>query len=142
MAKSLFENVKVVMAVAPIAASAAQISAAIDTKGYHSGMVVVNNGAATGTPDSYIYDAKVQECATSGGSYTDITDAAIVQGTANGKSAQINLASLNDGTRLRYIKVVVTPAMTGGTSPKALISATVLLGRSEAKPVSNSATPA
>ena len=140
--KTLFENIKSVAAVLPIAASAAQTSAAIDTKGYKTGMVIIENGAATGTPSSYTYDAKVQECATSGGSYTDITGAAIVQGTADSKTAQINLASLNDGTRLRYIKVVVTPAMTGGSSPKALIAATVLLGNAEAKPVSNSATPA
>lgn len=140
--KSLFSNIKALMAIAPIAASSAQTSASLDSKGYHAGMVEICVGAATGTPDSYLYNAKVTECATSNGSFTDIPGAAIVEGTANGKSAQIELASLNDGTRLRYLQVVVTPAMTGGTSPKALIAAVVLLGRSEAKPVSNSATPA
>ena len=137
--RSVFDQVKHVAAVAPIAASAVQTSAAIDTKGYGVGMVIVQNGAATGTPSSYTVDAKVQHCATSGGSYTDVSGAAITQITADGKYAQIRLEGLGISVN-RFIKVLVTPAMTGGSSPKALISADVLFGQAHRQPVTNSAT--
>lgn len=139
--RSVFDQVKNVNAIRPLAASAAQTSAAIDTTGFESATVVINNGASTGTPDSYAVDAKVQDCATSGGSYADVTGAAIVQITADSKLATIRLDGLN-GAIKRYIKVVVTPALVGGTSPKALIGATVHLGRATKQPVSNSATGA
>lgn len=140
--KSVYDGVLSVKAVNPIAASAAQTSAAIDTKGYNSGVVVVVNGAATGTPDSYTVDAKVQDCATSGGSYADVSGVAITQITADGKIATIRLDGLGGASFKRFIKVVVTPALTGGSSPKALISATVHLGRAFKEPVGNSATGA
>lgn len=134
--RSIFDAVKNIQAVDPVAASSAQTSAAIDTKGFNSGAVVITNGAATGTPTSYTVDAKVQHCDTSGGSYTDVTGATITQIIADSKIATIRLSGF--GTSLkRYIKVVVTPAMTGGTSPKALVGATVQLGRAEREPVGN-----
>lgn len=122
--------------IAPIAASSAQTSSAIDTLGYNSATFVVSNGAATGTPSSYTVDAKVQECATSGGSYTDVSGATITQITADGGTKVIRVEGLGT-SRQRYLKIVVTPALTGGTSPKALIGATVNLGRAYNEPVGN-----
>lgn len=139
--RSVFDKVKHVVAVAPIAASSVQTSAAIDTKGYGVAMVTIENGAATGTPSSYTVDAKVQHCATSGGSYTDVSGAAITQITADGKYAQIRLEGLGIAVN-RYIKVLVTPAMTGGSSPKALVAANVLFGQAVREPVTNSSTAA
>jgi len=134
--RSIYDAVKNIQAVDPIAASAAQTSVAIDTKGFNSGAVVVTNGAATGSPSSYTVDAKVQHCDTSGGSYTDVTGAAITQIIADSKIATIRLSGF--GTSLkRYIKIVVTPSLTGGTSPKALVGANLQLGRAEREPVGN-----
>ena len=140
--QSVFDNIKVVKAVAPVAqAAVAATSAAIDTVGYNSLMVNAQAGAATGTPDSYTVIAKVQECATSGGSYVDISGATATI-AADSTSAQIRVDGLNLGSRLRYIKVVLTAAFVNGTSPKALISSSVLLGGAVSKPVGNSSTPA
>ena len=141
MSRTVFDNIKSQVAVRPIAASAVQTSAAIDTKGYGNLMVSVENGAATGTPSSYTVNAKIQHATASGGSYADITDANIVEITADDKSAQIQLLGLGTTIR-RYLKILVTPAMTGGSSPKALISAVVLLGQAHNKPVGNSDTGA
>lgn len=139
--RSVYDGVKSQVAVRPIAATGAQTSVAIDTMGYNSAMVVVENGAVTGAPTSYTVDAKVQHCATSGGSYVDISGAAITQIVADAKSAQIRLEGL--GTSInRYIKVVITPAFVGGTAPAALITGKVLLGRAFKVPVGNSSTPA
>lgn len=134
--RSVYDAIKNVQAVDPISASAVQTSAAIDTKGFNSGAVVVINGAATGTPSSYTVDAKVQHCDTSGGSYADVSGAAITQIVADSKIATIRLSGLGTSIK-RYIKVLVTPALAGGTSPKALIAATVQLGRAYREPVGN-----
>ncbi|MBI5071667.1 hypothetical protein HZB93_02105 [Candidatus Falkowbacteria bacterium] len=139
--RSVYDGVKALAAVRPVAADAAATAIAIDTLGYNSAMFVVKNGAATGTPTSYTVDGKVQECATSGGSYADVSGAVITQITADNKSAQIRVEGLGT-SRLRYLKLIITPAMTGGTSPKALISGTALLGRAYKNPVGNSATGA
>ena len=136
--RSISDNVLAVKAVDPIAASAVQTSAAIDTMGYNTAMVVVQNGAATGSPSSYTVDAKIQECDTSGGSYTDITGATATQIVADAKLGTIRLEGLGTSARKRYIKVLVTPALSGGSSPKAIIGATVLLGRANQLPVTNS----
>jgi hypothetical protein len=134
--RSIFDAVKNIQAIDPIAASAAQTSAAIDTKGFNTGAVVIINGVATGTPTSYTVDAKVQHCDTSSGSYADVSGAAITQIIADSRIATIRLSGF--GTSLkRYIKIVVTPALTGGSSPKALVGATVQLGRAEREPVGN-----
>jgi len=135
--RSIFDAVKNIQAVDPIAASAAQTSVAIDTKGYNSGAVVIVIGAATGTPTSYTVDAKVQHCDTSGGSYADVTGAVITQITADSKVATIRLSGIGTSSLKRFIKIVVTPALTGGSSPKALVSATVQLGRGYKDPVGN-----
>ena len=134
--RSVNDNILASIAVAPIAASSVQTSAALDTKGYNSVQFVVMNGAATGTPSSYTVDAKVQECATSGGSYTDVTGATITQMTADGKTQTIAVEGLGT-TRLRYLKLLITPAMTGGTSPKALVAVLANFGRAYVLPVSN-----
>lgn len=135
--RSVNDGILVKTAVAPVAASAAQTSDAIDTKGYNSVQFVVVNGAATGSPSSYTVDAKVQECATSGGSYTDVTGATITQMTADNKIQTIAVEGLGT-SRKRYLKLVITPAMTGGTSPKALIGGVANLGRAFSAPVGNS----
>lgn len=139
--RSLYDVAKATMAIAPIAQTAAEkLSAAIDTYGYDNALIQVSNGAATGTPDSYTVACKVQECATSGGSYADISGATATI-SADGTSAQIRVPGLGTGSRLRYIKVSMTPAFTGGTSPKALIGATVLMAPLDL-PATNSSTPA
>lgn len=139
--RSVYDAIKAVIGIAPIAQGAsAATSAAIDTLGYNSALVEVVTGAATGTPDSYTIPCKVQECATSGGSYTDVTGATATL-AADGKHAQIRVEGLGT-SRQRYLKVVMTPAITGGSSPKVLIAASVLLGNGYNKPADNSATAA
>lgn len=139
--RSVYDAVKVLAAVRPVAADAAATAIAIDTLGYNSAVFVVSNGAATGTPTSYTVDGKVQECDTSGGSYTDVTGATITQITADNKVATIRVEGLGTG-RKRFLKLIITPAMTGGTTPKALVSGTALLGRAYTQPVGNSSTGA
>lgn len=135
--RSVYDAVKALQAVRPVAATAAATAIAIDTLGYNSASFVVSNGAATGTPTSYSVDAKVQECATSGGSYVDVTGATITQIVADNKVATIRVEGLG-ASRLRFLKLIITPAFVGGTAPAALVSGVALLGRAFVKPVGNS----
>lgn len=139
--RSVYDAIKVTKGIDPIAqANTEKLSAAIDTLGYNSALIEVNAGAATGTPDSYSIACKVTECATSGGSYADVTGATATL-AADGKHAQIRVEGLGT-SRLRYLKVSMTPTFVNGTSPKALIGATALLGRAFKEPVDNSSTAA
>ena len=70
------------VSLAPVSKSAGTTtSAAIDLTGYTKGVLIVNAGVigSSGT-----IDCKVQSSATSGGSYADITGAAITQMTQAG----------------------------------------------------------
>lgn len=139
--RSLFDGVKLVKGINPIAQSNSEaLSAAIDTLGYNSAVIEVNTGAATGTPDSYSVACKVQECATSGGTYADVSGATATL-AADGKHAQIRVEGLGT-SRARYLKISMTPSFVGGTSPKALIGAVAVLGNAFRAPVANSSTAA
>ncbi len=139
--RSVYDGIKATLGIAPIAQGASEkLSAAIDTLGYSSALIEVATGAATGTPDSYSVACKVTECATSGGSYADVSGATATL-AADGKHAQIRVEGLGT-SRLRYLKVSMTPAFVGGTSPAALVGATALLGHAFKVPVGNSSTAA
>ena len=139
--RSVYDAIKVVKGIAPIAQAASEVlSAAIDTSGYNSALIEVETGAATGAPDSYSVACKVTECATSGGQYADV-DGATATLAADGKHAQIRVEGLGT-SRKRYLKISLTPAFVGGTTPKALVGATALLGRAFKEPVDNSSTAA
>jgi len=142
--RSVYDGVKALAAVRPVAlAAGSATSIVIDTLGYNSAMFVVENGAATGTPDSYTVAGKVQESDNSNGSSaSDISGAAITTITADNKSAQIRVEGLGQGSRKRYLVLVITAAFVNGTSPKALVSGIALLGRAYRKPASNSGTAA
>lgn len=80
----LAPNIKVVPACVPSAGAVAGLTAvAVAATGYSRVMYVLQTGAiaATGT-----LDLKITESATSGGSYTDITSAALTQVTNAGAS--------------------------------------------------------
>ncbi len=151
--KSVFDGVKIKQAVSvceltgtstPVAAKVK----AIDTFGYNSALVNISIGTPYGTTNAIAFtiDAKVQECATESGTYADVSGAAIVQvadttGTAEAKNAQIRIEGLGT-SRMRYLKVVITPAITPATDAKVPVSAVAVLGRAFVEPVGNSATAA
>ena len=139
--RSVYDGVKAVLGIAPIAqANSEVLSGAVDTLGYNSALIEVQTGAATGTPDSYAVACKVQESDASGSGFADITGATASL-TADGKHAQIRIEGLGTG-RKRYLKISMTPSFVNGTSPKALVSATAVLGRPYKEPVGNSSTQA
>jgi hypothetical protein len=93
---------------APAALTTTYTSAAIDTANASGVTVIVETGAWTdGT-----HTPKLQECATSGGSYTDVA-AADQQGTFTaiaGAGQQNAIQAVGYIGRLEFLKVVVTVA--------------------------------
>lgn len=91
------EQIKIVNAVIPTAGAAAAITATVvDGTGFSRCAFVLSTGAAaTGATIAY----KIQSSATSGGSYADVTNAALT-----------NLAAASDASKQFVIDMPVDPA--------------------------------
>ena len=85
-------------------------SAAIDLLEYDGDILLILDSAA-GTGSSPTLDIKLTECATSGGSYTDLSGATFTQVTG---SASLQTLVINKDSAERYIKIVQT---IGGSTP-------------------------
>jgi len=125
--RSIGEEIKCVEAIRAISGAATTYNspAYVDRLGYDSAVLVVTAGAATGTPDSFTVNAKVQEeDVSSAGSLVDITGAAITQMTAAGKAT----IAFSLRPQKRYLNVALTITMLNGSSPKIPVSAVLVLG--------------
>lgn len=106
---SLEQNAVFVQAVgSTVGAGGAKTGREIDTKGYSEAVVILTLGdvSATGT-----LNVKVQDCATSGGSFADITGAAFsAKSGAVDNNCYIARLKLDGNLVKRYIKVIGTQA--------------------------------
>ena len=139
--RSIYDGVLSKISVRPQSASAGAVNGSgVDTKGYNSGMAIIEVGAASGSPTAQTVDAKIQE-SDDNATWTDVSGATITQITADNKSAQIRVEGLGTN-RKRYLRVVTTVGFTGGTSPAIPVSAHIVLGRAYKEPVGNSSVGA
>lgn len=140
--RSIFENVKVVTSIAPITQVAGAVNGvAIDTEGFGDGVCIISVGAATGTPTTQTVAGKLQESDDGSTGWGDITGAAITAITTNSKTAEIRIDRRKRAASKRYIRAVVTPGFTGGSTPALPIAATIVLGNpTYSSAVANSTT--
>lgn len=121
-----------VQATANASATSAQTGSAIDRIGFSSGKLVISRGAATGTPSSQTTDAKLQHSdTTTSGDFVDYTQpdgtaAAITQDTT--ATAKVITLDVNLVGAKRYVRAVVTPALSGGSSPAFPLGSVLVLG--------------
>lgn len=108
--KDLYSNVGVVAAVVPAVLTATNTSAAIDLQGFDGALVMIQTGAIAGAGD---FTPKLTECATSGGTYTDVA-AADLNGTFVASLAASAVYKVGYRGNKRYIKTVLT--LNSGTS--------------------------
>lgn len=126
MQRNIGAYLKLRAAIATANAAAGAITGpAIDRQGFESCVLQVACGAASGGPSARTVDCKLTHCDTSGGSYVDVPSAALTQMTADGGDVEKNIDLI--GVK-RFIKVVVTVAFTGGSSPAIPVSAAIALG--------------
>lgn len=99
--------------------------AAIDRTGFESCVLHVATGAATGSPTGQTLNAKLQDSDTSGGTFVDITGAAITEIAADDgvEEVDVDLSGVK-----AFIRVVQTMVLTAGTSPAWPVKSDVILG--------------
>ncbi|MCK5017952.1 MAG: hypothetical protein KAS32_12925 [Candidatus Peribacteraceae bacterium] len=126
-------EVKTVLAVIPQAKVAGALNGTgIDRRGYNSLVVTALRGADAGGASAWTCAVKVQDSADNS-SFTDISGAtgSIAYDSSSSGSAEINL---DLRAYKRYVRVVMTPAFTGGSTPSLLVAASVALGQASVKP--------
>ena len=104
------EKVSVVAGVATAAVTSTATSSAIDLLEYDGDVFLILDSAAGGG-SSPTLDIKLTECATTGGTYTDLSGATFTQVTG---SASMQTLAINKDSSKRFIKIVQT---IGGSSP-------------------------
>ena len=137
MPLDLNSNIKIAPSIYPTNSGAATIdsaSTAVDTKGYHSAMVAVAVGAASGTPDTQSVIFTVQkDTASAFSSATTVSTFTAI--TADNGSATVHIPNLGTAQE-RYLRVKAVIAFTGGSSPAIEVAANVILGTPDVAPVS------
>jgi len=117
----------------------------IDRLGYLSAVFALVAGKYTSTPTAIDVAIAVHECATLDGSFAAVTDPTDAANTTYGTvriSGEVATAvkdadaeiNIDLRSHARYVKLVVTPDFTGGSSPTLFFGATVALGESQVKP--------
>lgn len=99
--------------------------AALDRAGYESCVLVVQSGAATGSPTAYSIGGRLQHSDQSGSGFVDLPSAAISALTGDNGITRV---AVDLARAKQFIRAVITPAFTGGTSPSVPASATIVLG--------------
>ena len=122
-------------ALRPVASAAAAsfslVGPVIDRAAFQSALLKLQTGLSTGTPTSFIVSCKVQECDTSGGTYTDVA-----VGPANPVVATTNITTVSTDRWLeldlsalqQFIRFVFTVSFVGGTSPTIFLAGECILG--------------
>lgn len=90
-----------------IAATATGNGTAVDTLGYEDVAFVVHGVTASAST----IDAKIQSSLTSGGTFADVTNAAIVQIPAS-QTSKVSIINVKAGLQKRWLRCVVTIAGT------------------------------
>lgn len=145
--RSVYDSIKVAKAVSPARITGtgtptAAFVSEVDTFGYNSALFNIAVGTSTGTAASFVVSIQIQESATSGGTFTNISGATgTITGTTTAAhlQAQVRVEGLGTG-RQRYLKVTPTVTRTPNDGTTLDISAVCLLGRAFKNPPDNAAT--
>ena len=118
----LKNNIKVIPSIQPVAATGNVTGVAVDIFGFESVTAIL-----TATTASVAGTFKLTECATSGGTYTDVAAGDVIgtQGVAAVEDGSVTIGYIGG---LRYIKLVFTHSANG------VISGDVVLGHPHVAP--------
>lgn len=110
---NLSENVKTGIAIIPSDEGAGAVTGPeIDRKGFYGAVFTCMVGDSTGTHGAEAVVFKLTECATTGGSFSDVAGATVTLDTEN-SSGEINV-DLNG--RMRFVQIVATTAFDTATA--------------------------
>jgi hypothetical protein len=108
--RDFVNNFSVAAAVVPQVLTATNTSAAIDLAGFDGATVVINGGAIVGAGN---FTPKLTECATSGGTYTDVAAADLI-GTFPAVLLTNTVVKVGYKGSKQFLKTVLT--LNSGTS--------------------------
>lgn len=133
---NIYDNVAVGVSLNPqaISGSSAVNGSGVDTKNYRDAMAVIRTGATSGAPDSFSIAGKVQDSADNS-SFADVTGLTFTAITAVSTTGLLRLNLMGD--QRRYLRIVVTPTFSGGTSPSVELFGVILLGNAVFNPVNS-----
>ncbi len=105
----------------------------VDTQGGDNAALYVRGAAATGSPATFTLACKLQESADGSTNWSDALDNT---GTAIGFTLDVHAAAAENVARIeglnlnrkRYLRAVVTPTITGGSSPATVFVASIIIG--------------
>jgi hypothetical protein len=130
-------DVKCVLGLTPqnVSGSGATYGPAIDRKGYGACVLNFLTGALAGTPTNVLYTFGLEESATETGTYAAVT---LSGNTLSGVAANIpgvnTEVNVDLKARKRWVKPIVTPTWTGGSSPYGIVGCVVVLGEADVRP--------
>jgi hypothetical protein len=139
-----YDDVRVVTTVKPqsLTGSTPVNGASVDTQGYDNAKLHVYAVTTTSNPSVATATVKLQESADGSTNWTDALDNT---GTVIGFSLDVHAADGFGAARIeglnlnrkRYLRVVATPAFTGGTSPAIVTNAEIVFGNPTQLPVTS-----
>jgi hypothetical protein len=110
-------------------ANSAVTGAAVQRQGpgyrYDSGQLVVATGTATGSPSTISVTGKLQDSADGSTGWADVLGTAITAIVAQNSQTSINFIARGCNP---YLRVVITPTLTGGSSPAIPVIGVLILG--------------
>jgi hypothetical protein len=133
---SAYDDVRNVSSVIPqsVSGSSAVNGVSVDTLGYDNAKIHVYSALASGSPSAAALAVTLQESADGSTNWANALDntgtvigftLSALQSAAAVNQARVEGLNLN---RKRYLRVVVTPTFTGGTSPAVLAYGEVIFG--------------
>lgn len=127
-----------------VSGSSAVNGTSVDTKGFNTAMLSAYAGQTSSNPSVATMTYKLQE-SSDNSTWTDALDntGTVIGGVANVQAAAATVLARIEGlgtNRKRYLRIVVTPAFTGGTSPASILDSQIVLGRAFYRPVNTAAS--
>jgi hypothetical protein len=120
--------------------SAAVDGGSVSTLGADNALIYAFGAEASGSPSAATLVVTLQESATGTGNWANALDntGAVIGFTLNCESATAENAARIEGLNLnrkQYLRAVITPSFTGGSSPAILGYAVIVLGNNGQLPV-------
>lgn len=138
--RSVYDNIKLAQSLAPqsVTGSSAVNGTSVDTKGFNSAVLSAYAGQTSSNPTVANMAYKLQE-SSDNSTWTDALDntGTVIGGTAGVVSAAQAILARIEGlglNRKRYLRIVVTPSFTGGTTPAVILDGQIVLGRAYTLP--------
>jgi hypothetical protein len=144
MRQNPYDDTKIVggasLAPQSFSGSAAVNGSKVNTQGADNGVLYAYGAEGSGSPSAAALVVTLQESADGSTNWTNALDnsGAVIGFTLNCESAAAENVARIEGLNLnrqQYLRAVITPAFTGGTSPAILGFAQIVLGNNGSLPV-------